>query len=610
MATGSEANTMKLDLIRPFLSLTAPPTSGDEVEPFIVLSGPNGSGKSQLLEAIQQGFISVDGQVANAPHFVVRRFVANQLVPPSEGAQGSQQYRDSWVNLESNVTSFRAQVEGQEPGLSADHDDLDARVAARLVEARQLTMSAVETLRANANKRLIDLDAEDYRRHAPLIGGIRDPFQFSIAELFLSYHSRKERNEFQQWRLETGKPDASPMSDGEFENKFGPPPWEVLDETLKVIGLDYEFVRPDGPEENRPYEVKLRHLGTGAEVPTAALSSGEKTLVAIAMTLFSGARMGDSIELPHVLLLDEADSGLHPSMVKNLLTVVRDILVATYGVKVILTTHSPTTVALAPEESLYVMRRSPDPRLLKARDRDEALNSLTVGLSTLSVRVENRRTVFVESENDEQCYHELFRIVGASMQTDFSLEFVASGRGGQGNSAAVLRLVKELRSRGNDAVWGLVDRDDRGGAAPHIVFNPERYAIENLVLDPLIVGAFMLREGLVAPPRLGLSDDLRHLHLDGRLHGQTIVDAVCAPVTSSSDDIALVDVAYLGDFQLRLPRYWLDTRGHDLEDRVIAAHPQLRRYRDLSSTIVSLGFGDHPAFIPKSATQVFAALLS
>ena len=60
---------------------------------------------------------------------------------------------------------------------------------------------------------------------------------------------------------------------------------------------------------------------------------------------------------PQVLLLDEVDASLHPSMMQNMLNVIEKVFLEN-GVKVILVTHSPTTIALAPEESVYVMNRS------------------------------------------------------------------------------------------------------------------------------------------------------------------------------------------------------------------------------------------------------------
>ncbi len=598
---------MKLQFSRPHKSITGSVTD-DELADFIVLSGPNGSGKSHLLEAIENGAMTVDGGQPG-PRHVVRRFIANQLAAPNDGKQTSGTFRDTWVNFETQATQARSDLVTQSPGLAEQPDSLEAALGARLIEQRQITPAGLARITEGAKKRLCEFTHQDFRRHAPLLSGIKDPFQLSIGELFLSYHNRFVRNQFHQWLHANGKADSQPLGDAAFEQHFGAPPWTILNETLDLIGLEYSFVPPEGEEENQQYEVKLRHDTTEAEITTDLLSSGEKTLLAIAMTLYTGSKMGEAIELPQVLLLDEADSSLHPSMVKSLLQVVREVFVATYGVKVILTTHSPTTVALAPEEALYTMRREPNPRLRVAADRDEALNSLTVGLSTLSVRVDNRRTVFVESEHDEDCYQELFRLLRPRLQTELSLDFVASGRGGQGNCDAVKYLVKKLREGGNTAIWGIVDKDERTAAGTGIVFNRERYAIENLALDPLVLGAFLLREGKITSGELGLAPDLRHFDLTGE-HAQAIVDAMSSTVATDTSDTTAVSVEYLGGFKAAVPAFWLRTKGHDLETLVREAHQPLKGFgKGLDFAIISKGLGDLPDFVPRSVVDLLTEIL-
>jgi ABC-type branched-subunit amino acid transport system ATPase component len=598
---------MKLEYVRPHNSIRSS-VSDEDLADFIVLSGPNGSGKSHLLEAIEIGAVTVNG-IAPSPQHVVRRFVANQLVAPTEGAQTSSAFRDTWVNLETQTDQARQELLQQMPRLGAAPEELEHLLGVRLIEQRQLTATGLARLTAGAGKRLSEFKHQDFRRHAPLLTGVKDPFALSIAELFLTYHNRLIRNRFQQWLQAEGKEDSRPMTDAEFTQQFGEPPWIVLNDTLRLIGLEYSFVPPEGVEENQQYEVKLRHHSAGAEVATNLLSSGEKTLLAVAMSLYTGSRMGEAIELPQVLLLDEADSSLHPSMVKSLLQVVREVFVANYGVKVVLTTHSPTTVALAPEEALYIMRRSTAPRLRLATDRDEALNSLTVGLSTLSVRVENRRTVFVESEHDEACYQELFRLLRPRLNTDLSLDFVASGRGGQGNCDAVKYLVKKLRDSGNTTIWGVIDKDDRSVSADGIVFNSERYAIENLALDPLILGTFLLREGKTTSTELGLDPDLRHFDLKAE-HAQRVVDAVSQAVALADSDMSPIPVAYLGGFRVSVPAFWLSTRGHDLEARVCEVYQPLKAHgKRLNRTIISNGFGDLPDFVPCSVVAMLTQIL-
>ncbi|MDT7550743.1 MAG: hypothetical protein QOE84_3137, partial [Actinomycetota bacterium] len=421
---------------------------------------------------------------------------------------------------------------------------------------------------------------------------------------------RRNRYRYAQWlATQDTESGVTPLSDEEFAAVYGPAPWQLLDETLQLIGLDYTFVPPIGIEENLMYAAELVHLGTQTQIKPEHLSSGEKTLLAVALSLYSGARLGEAIELPRVLLLDEADASLHPAMVRSLLQVVGGIFCERYGVKVIMTTHSPTTVALAPEESLYVMQRNQQPRLRKA-SRDEALSSLTVGIPTLSVTTENRRQVFVESEYDESCYQHLFRLLHAELATPFSLAFIASGKGGHGDAEAVKRLVQELRGSGNLSVWGVVDRDSRGGAPEGIVFNPDRYAIENLVLDPLAVGIFLLRRGQLKPEDLGLDASLRHFQF-GATEAQTLSDAIVALVRESSDDASIKTVHYLGGFSTAQPMFWSETNGHDLEDRLCASYPALRADgKNLKSRVITEALADVPCYIPVEVVTLFQRLLA
>lgn len=84
---------------------------------------------------------------------------------------------------------------------------------------------------------------------------------------------------------------------------------------------------------------------------------------------------------PDILLLDEIDASLHPSMIKNMLSVIRDVFLIN-GIKVILVTHSPTTVALSDEASIFVMNKGGKNRIEKKNKKD-ALSILTEGFATL-----------------------------------------------------------------------------------------------------------------------------------------------------------------------------------------------------------------------------------
>ena len=585
------------------------PVVDEVVEDLVVLSGPNGSGKSQLLEAIQHGAITIDGVSTGSPGQAqpgIRLFALAQLVATAEGAQAAANFRDRWIQLQQQVQSLAI----QQPGMDKTSEEAEQHVRASLVGSRQISQAALDRMVAAVGKRLIDFAEDDFRRHAPLLIGIRDPFTLGVGELFLTYHQRRTRNEFLQWRA-AAKSDlgVQPLSDQDFVGRYGPPPWSLLDETLKLIGLEYHFDPPVGTEDDLPYEPRLLHDETGAAVTLAQLSSGEKTLMAVAMTLYTGSRLGEAIELPRVLLLDEADASLHPSMVASLLHVLNDLFVGRHGVRVIMTTHSPSTVALAPEQALYTMRRSPRPRLRRAA-RDEALKNLTVGVPTLSVSTDNRRQVFVESEYDEECYQALFTILRQRIESPLSLEFIASGKGGSGGDTAVKHLVNSLRSTGNLSCFGIVDRDDRGGTPSGIYYVPTRYALENLVLDPLLVGVLLLRDGVVAPSDIGLPSARRHFEVANH-DIQHVVDFVVQRVMKRGTELDATTVHYIGGFAADVPRQWLDMDGHEMEAAITDAFPPLKRHREHLKLAVILGaVRDAPDCAPAEVLDLFNRILT
>ena len=602
---------VQLIFVSPFNSIRGPVTDL-AVADFVVLSGPNGSGKSNLLQAIHLGHIQVEGVSVGGPvQQHVRLFALAELVAAAEGAQAASAFRDRWIGLKQTIDSSVQMFINSNPSLRQPEnaEQLEQQVSESLAASQAVTRAQLDRMVEASGKRVTQFEDEDYRRYTPLITGVRDAFAMSISELFLTYHSKRERNQFYQWR-EATKPGTEhfSISDESFLATYGPPPWDLLNETLALVGLNYRFEPPAGSEEDLQYEVRLLHVETGDQIPVPALSSGEKTLLAIAMSLYTGSRLGDAIQLPRVLLLDESDASLHPSMVRSLLRVVDEIFVQRYGVKVIMTTHSPTTVALAAEESIYTMRRVGSPRLQHV-SRDDALASLLVGLPTLSVTTENRRQVFVESEYDQACYQELFRLLRNSFGTPFSLEFIAAGRGNRGGgSDNVKHLVTSLRESGN-GVLGILDRDDRGGAPEGIAFTGRRYSIENLILDPVAVAILLLRDGTV-PATDMVGEDITHFRL-GQTHAQAAADYVTSRTKEPGDDETLVTVAYLGGGSVAVPRFVFDMKGHDWEKRLMDEFLPLRKYgKYLMLNVVQRVIRDCPQWTPEDVKQLFDKLLS
>jgi len=153
----------------------------------------------------------------------------------------------------------------------------------------------------------------------------------------------------------------------------------------------------------------------------ADLSSGEKVLMSLALCLYYTEDTRQITNYPKLLLLDEIDAPLHPSMCRLYLDVLIRTVVETHKICVIATTHSPSTVAIAPEESIYVIE--PNKVGLHKTTKARALSILTDGVPTLSISFDGRRQVFVESPNDAKIFDTIMQIFKGRIQSERSLEF-------------------------------------------------------------------------------------------------------------------------------------------------------------------------------------------
>ena len=157
------------------------------------------------------------------------------------------------------------------------------------------------------------------------------------------------------------------------------PPLEVLDQILLETNFKYRtnYISSDGEV---PPIVTLVDIETGIDrITVESLSPGEKTIMSLIFFLYHAS---SKEKLPEVILFDEPDAHLHPSLTQTLLTVIENIFVNQHKVKVILTTHSPSTIALSPEQSIYRM----DKRLgyPVKENKNSAVKTLSNGLAAIT----------------------------------------------------------------------------------------------------------------------------------------------------------------------------------------------------------------------------------
>lgn len=278
-----------------------------------------------------------------------------------------------------------------------------------------------------------------------------------------------------------------------------------------------------------------------------------------------------------------------------MMRVLQENVVAGMGVPVLLTTHSPSTAALAPEGSHFVSTAG---ERIRAVSRDSAVRALSEGVPILAVSVDARRTVVTEDKADESLHSMAYQALAGMIESEFTLQFL----GIKGGRSVVERVVPDLRGSGNERVIGLVDFDDRPVTTPHIYAAEARYTMENYALDPLTVGLYVLAHEPAAP---GASRP------DARDY-QAVVDWVhkeSAPTAMRKSPE--VECEYVGGFVLRVPKWFLE-KGHVLEQILEARFSSIRAIKD-RGVAIPFGLPDaiwplNPLVIPMDLKRLYDRL--
>lgn len=590
---------MKLNLTTKYKSLT-PPLSID-LPDFTILTGVNGAGKTHLLSGLATGFIQLtdNGAVLNPQNGNTCKYVSSHSLTPNDSAVITREHLNANTqNLWNQYNQFLTHSK-QNPNRQLQHDIGD-------VKKRKI----VERILQEAKKDLKDLTADDFYKFYPLDDGQQnDVFYQNFSSLFKRYQDRYDNNRYRRYcHVNEGQTEIEFLPDEEFYKKYGEAPWDFVNRIITGAKLDYHINSPHNTNRDAPFELKLVNNFNGAEIQFNELSSGEKVLMSLALALYNSKF---DLELPKVLLKDEPDASLHPSMSKQFLDVLERVFVKDKGVKVIVTTHSPSTVALCNEDNLFVMNKTGQ-RVEKITE-DKALKILTAGVPSLSINYENRRQVFVESKYDVFFYERVYDKLRANLFSDISLNFISSGVGGAGNCDQVKDVVNKLSSFGNKFIFGIIDWDTKNTTTDFekVIGENKRYSIENYIFDPVLIAALLLREKIITREKLGLSNnenysDFKKLSV---AQLQVISDFLTTKIFSQVNptDNTKLKVKYLNGIELEIPQWYLFHQGHELETHLKNVFPPLKKYNnegDLKKEVIVKVIDDIPELIPNDILKL------
>jgi ABC-type branched-subunit amino acid transport system ATPase component len=654
---------MKLTFVSPHKSIT--PFRELDLPDFVVLTGVNGAGKSHLLEAIENGCVRIDDIETDSETKPIRRFDWTNLIPqesiavtPSQIAQERYQYwQEIFSGIEGvlddndyllnkykigklnklssrklvtlsnkNISRLLNESEpvddayGDVYGVFLDFEEDIIKINDELIykftnrskdiDKKQL----VRLLQEKSSHLLITFEEQYFYENFPVNWVPIDIFQQSFSRLFSEYQSNWLDN---QSKLLTSS-DSEEKPEGyllpeEFVDKYGEKPWDFVNKVLETANIDFKIDKL--PEyKGSPYVPILTDRTRDTEVKFTDLSSGEKVLMSFALCLYYARDHRQLVNYPKILLFDEIDAPLHPSMTQSLLRIIREVLIDRHKIKVILTTHSPSTVALSEESSIYAMYKDGNHRLKKVK-KDTALAILTNGVPTLSISYENRRQVFVESEYDVQFYEQIYQKLKNELSSEISLNFISSGSGDKGGCDRVRTTVNDLWKHGNKTVYGIIDWDLKNEHTDRVkvLGQGNRYSIENYIFDPVILAAFLLLEGCITREMIGLEQNETYFDLptfdNERLQvvANFILDKLkVLKLEDSKEETKICE--YSNRKAVDLPLWFLEIQGHHLEDTLKNIFNGLKKYKreaDLKKAIINKIIDHIPLLIPMDFISLF-----
>lgn len=207
-------------------------------------------------------------------------------------------------------------------------------------------------------------------------------------------------------------------------------PFQTINRLFRQYGFDYFDMLNPFPHDGK-FNGEIRFKGKGGEeVDYNSLSSGEQAIVQFVIWSYGQDFRGNRL---NTMVLDEPDAHLHPSMCKMMVEIFSEMSakkdVGGGGIRIIITTHSPSTVAFTPEGSLFVMQREADnKRVIIPTTTENAVEILSDGIFTFSRAMSNftllssspkQNLVFVEGKTDVKHFTRAMQVLGYNLDVEF-----------------------------------------------------------------------------------------------------------------------------------------------------------------------------------------------
>ena len=416
-----------------------------DLPPFAVLIGKNGVGKTQLLNGIANGRISVSDpyiEPRDIQYYDFTSFHAGEPKPQLESRSASDELvlatiekyftpfdgvslieiaeqifnetleelgvsdsSERRLDFETNLRNQLIRLDDPakswssvgEQAVRSYFESLERMVLGELDSGqRDVVLSADGHLRSSAVPIRLAMKIGGKLAHELKRGDIHRAFNFDgdivsneLGQLFTRY-------KLDQYRSARAVIEDSDRTFRQLIQEYREserPPWVVLRAVLDEVRqqssvpnlFNFEFSDPEDVKltaanyQQYSFRPAFTNRSTGERYSIDSLSSGEKILLSLCFSAYNRV-MGK--RQPKILLLDELDAVLHPTMISALIASLNAQFVMA-GTAVIMATHSVTTVSLVNEDAIFRLARSAEHVEVKKVAKPDAIDELSEGLATI-----------------------------------------------------------------------------------------------------------------------------------------------------------------------------------------------------------------------------------
>lgn len=424
----------------------------NDIPPFAVITGVNGVGKTQLLEVIKgRGerpdshgrAIQIVREITSSrgPEILIfsentaqRGLSLNGLI---EYVQNGDQRLVTVKSIEQNIITYQnsinntlqqlSQITDKVTRLQFENDLRSWREQIRNLQNQKLNVNIyaydeeLSRIARKLGKKVDELTEEEIRQLAI------DNFESltTVDELmrFLSNENQRYMRRITYLTETHQREEADRLAAQER-------PFQTINRIFRQYGFDYfDMLNPFPIDGKLNGEIRFRG-GGGEVVDYNSLSSGEQAIVQFVIWSYGQDFRGNRL---NTMVLDEPDAHLHPSMCKMMVEIFSEMSskkeIGGGGIRIILTTHSPSTVAFTPEGSLFVMQREADNRrVIRQTSTEDAVEILSDGVFTFSRAMSNftllssspkQNLVFVEGKTDVKHFTKAMQVLGYNLDVEF-----------------------------------------------------------------------------------------------------------------------------------------------------------------------------------------------